>query len=55
MLGSGKFWLIFFGLPPIALLPDITYMLVYRVFLPTPTDCVMHKQSFNPTYKYDGF
>jgi magnesium-transporting ATPase (P-type) len=55
MFANPKFWLVFFGIPGIALLPDITYMFMQRIFFPTPTDAVMHKQSENPKYKYQGF
>lgn len=55
MFGLIKFWLLFFALPGIALLPDITYMLFKRVFFPTPADGVMHEQVFNPKFKFQGF
>jgi hypothetical protein len=42
-------------LPMIALLPDITYVLVRKIFFPTPTDAIMLKQQRDPAYLYEGF
>jgi hypothetical protein len=43
------------ALPFVALLPDLTFMLMQRIYFPTPTDAVMHKQATNPKYVYNGF
>ncbi len=42
-------------LPIVALLPDISFSLMQRIFFPTPTDAVMRLQKQNPKYVYDGF
>lgn len=38
-----------------ALMPDLTYILIQRVFFPTPTDVVMRIQKEKPEFKYLGF
>jgi hypothetical protein len=52
---SVKAWIAMLLLPMVALLPDITYSLVQKVFFPTPTDAVMLKQQRDPNYVYEGF
>jgi magnesium-transporting ATPase (P-type) len=52
---SVKAWLAIILLPMIALLPDITYVLVRKIFFPTPTDAIMLKQQRDPAYLYEGF
>jgi hypothetical protein len=42
-------------LPIVALLPDLSFSLLQRIFFPTPTDAVMRIQKQNPKYVYDGF
>ena len=41
MLASGKAWIVLLVLPLVALLPDTIYMLMQKIFFPTPTDAVM--------------
>ena len=55
MLSCSQFWLMLIGIPIVALLPDLTYMLVNKVFYPSPTDSVLHMQQKEPQYKYMGF
>ena len=52
---SPKAWIAMLLLPMVALLPDITYVLISKVFFPTPTDAVMLKQQRDPGYVYEGF
>ena len=52
---SPKAWICMVLVPMVALLPDITYSLMQKVFYPTPTDAVMLKQQRDPNYVYDGF
>lgn len=42
-------------LPLVALLPDTIYMLMQKIFFPTPTDAVMMKQAKQPDFFFDGF
>lgn len=42
-------------LPIVALIPDMTYIIITRVFFPTPTDYVMQLQKKNPDFEYTGF
>lgn len=44
MMYSGKAWVVLLVLPLIALLPDMSYMLIQKIFFPTPTDAVMLRQ-----------
>lgn len=55
MLYSGKAWIVLLVLPLVALLPDIAYMLIQKIFFPTPTDAVMLRQQKQPDYYFDGF
>ena len=55
MLASGKAWIALLVLPFVALLPDTIYMLVQKIFFPTPTDAVMLRQTKNPDFFFDGF
>lgn len=41
---SVKAWIVMLGLPLVALIPDLTYLLLMRVFYPSPTDYVMLQQ-----------
>jgi hypothetical protein len=42
-------------LPIVALLPDISYMLIQKIFFPSPTDAVMLMQKKQPSFVFDGF
>ena len=42
-------------LPIIALIPDLTLLLMQKIFFPTPTDAVMRLQQKNPNFVYQGF
>ena len=42
-------------LPIVALLPDLTYMLMQKIFFLTPTDAVLRLQAKQPTYEFEGF
>ena len=42
-------------MPLVALLPDTAYMLIQKIFFPTPTDAVMLRQQKQPDYFFDGF
>ena len=55
MFASPKAWIVLIVLPAVALLPDITILLMQKVFWPNPTDAVMIKQQRDPAYVYDGF
>jgi hypothetical protein len=50
-----KAWFAMILLPMLALLPDITYILVQKIFYPTLTDAIMLKQQRDPYYVYEGF
>lgn len=45
MLSSGKAWIVLLVLPLVALLPDTIFMLMQKIFFPTPTDAVMLRQT----------
>ena len=53
MLTSLKAWICLIMLPAVALLPDLAYTLIQKVFYPTPTDAVMLEQKRYPGYIYD--
>ncbi len=53
MLINSKFYIMFFCIPFIALLPDSVILLIQKVFFPTPTDKVMHEQADHPKYVYE--
>ena len=55
ILGNGKAWIVLLVLPMVALLPDTAYMLMQKIFFPTPTDAVMLRQKNQPDYVFDGF
>lgn len=55
MMYSGKAWIVLLVFPLVALLPDTAYMLIQKIFFPTPTDAVMLRQQKQPDYFYDGF
>jgi len=55
MMYSGKSWCVLLVLPLVALLPDLSYMLIQKIFFPTPTDAVMLRQQKQPDYTFDGF
>ena len=48
-----KFWILFVTIPIIALLPDMTYYFIKRVFFPSPIDIILKKQKANPEFKYE--
>lgn len=48
-----KFWILFVTIPIIALLPDMTYYFIKRVFFPSPIDIILKKQKTNPEFKYE--
>ena len=55
MVSNGKAWIVLIVLPIVALLPDLIYMLMQKIFFPTPTDAVMVNQAMEPGYEFDGF
>ena len=55
MLANGKAWIVLLVLPMVALLPDCIYMLMQKIFFPTPTDAVMLRQARQPDFFFDGF
>lgn len=55
ILQSAKAWIAIILLPVVALLPDLSLILVQKVFYPTPTDAVMDLQQKDPKYVFDGF
>jgi hypothetical protein len=52
MMGTGKFWILALCLPGVALLPDVTYILLKKVFYPTPTDLILIEQKKNPNFRF---
>jgi len=55
ILKSVKAWVCLIVLPAVALLPDVTYVLMQKIFWPTPTDAIMLKQQRDPNYQFEGF
>ena len=55
ILSSVKAWICILLLPIIALIPDLTILLLQKIFFPTPTDAVMRLQQKNPNFVYEGF
>jgi len=55
ILSNAKAVITIILLPIVALLPDITYLLITRIFFQTPTDFVMGLQKQDPHYEYQGF
>lgn len=43
MFSNLKFWIAIFGIPILALLPDLTIKYMKQVFYPSPTDKVLLK------------
>ena len=43
MFSTVRFWVIFIVVPAIAVLPDATYILMQKIFFPSPTDIIMRK------------
>lgn len=41
LLSNPRVWLLLIGLPGVALLPDIIYIIFSRVLWPTPTDIIL--------------
>ena len=39
----------------VALIPDLSYMLMQKIFFPTPTDGVLLLQNRQPNYIFTGF
>jgi magnesium-transporting ATPase (P-type) len=55
LLANPRVWLLLIGLPGVALLPDIIFIIYSKVLTPTPTDIIMQEQKEFPNYKYPGF
>lgn len=55
ILTSAKAWIAILLLPIAALLPDLSTILIQKVFYPTPTDAVMDLQQKDPKYVFNGF
>lgn len=52
MFEVSKFWIVLLVLPMIALLPDLTFYFISKLFYPSVVDCVLRKQKTNPDYVY---
>ena len=55
MFEVSKFWIVILVLPFIALLPDLTFYFISKLFYPSVVDCVLRKQKTNPDYVYKQF
>lgn len=55
ILTTAKAWIAILLLPIVALIPDLTILLLQKIFYPTPTDAVMRLQQKNPKFVYEGF